>query len=154
MSFPYGIMDPRELKSVRRKIKSKKNFYVVSNGETVQDNNYLSFTFGKDEFIIYRRNIRKGTGMYTSEEYNKWGAPTSKLPIEERWSARYFLPEDVFVGTDVNNGTLFHTDSFSNIESWSSYREYMQSDLCKDTKRPTKELFSYREFNRIAADID
>ena len=154
VSFPYGIMDPRELKQARRKIKSKKNFYVVSNGETVQDNNFLSFTFGKEEFVIYRRNVRKGTGMYTSEEFNEWGAPTSKLPIEERWSARYFQPKDVFVGVDTSDGTLFETNAFYNLECWESYREYMQSDLSRDTQRPTKELFAYREFNRIASDRD
>jgi hypothetical protein len=92
--------------------------------------------------------------MYTSEEFNKWGAPTSKLPLEERWSARHFQPKDVFVGVDTSDGTLFHTDVFYNLECWESYREYIQSDLCRDTQRPTKELFAYREFNRIASDRD
>ena len=126
----------------------------MNNGETVQDNNFLSFTFGKDEFVIYRRNIRKGTGMYTSEEFNEWGAPISKLPIEERWSARYFQPKDVFVGVDPHDGHRFEAETFYNLESWESYREYMNSDLSRDTKRPTKELFAYREFNRIAQDSD
>ena len=52
VSFPYGIMDPRELQKQRRQIKNKKNFYVVSDGKSVQDNMYTSFTFGKEEFII------------------------------------------------------------------------------------------------------
>ena len=154
VSFPYGIIDPRQLKKQRKQIRSKNNFYILSNGETVQDNNFLSFTFGKEEFVIYRRNIRAGTGMYTSDEYNKWGAPTSKLPIEERWSARYFEPSDVFVGVDVNSSCKFAVDEFYNLDSWESYCEYMQSTLCKTTQRPTKQLFSYREFNSIGKDRD
>jgi hypothetical protein len=114
----------------------------------------LSFTFGKDEFVIYRRNVRKGTGMYTSETFNQWGAPTTKLPIEERWSARYFEPKDVFTGVEVREGHLFETKTFYNLESWDSYCEYISSQLCKDTQRPTKELFKYREFNSIGKDRD
>jgi len=154
VSFPYGIMDPRELQKVRRQIKNKKNFYVVSEGRTVQDNQYSSFTFGREEFIIYRRNVRKGTGMYTTDVVDERGLPRSKMPVEERWSARFFGPEDVFVGVDVNDGYLHSTESFYNVDTWESYRDYMASDLARDTQRPTRQLFSYREFNRIAQDRD
>lgn len=154
VSFPYGIMDPRTLQKVRPKIRNKKNFYVVSEGKTVQDNNYSSFTFGKEEFVIYRRNVRKGTGKYTSEIKDERGLPRSKLPIEERWSARFFEPKDVFVGVDINEGYQHEVDQFFNLDDWDAYREYMASDLSRDTQRPTKELFAYREFNRIAQDRD
>ena len=40
------------------------------------------------------------------------------------------------------------------MDNWDAYREYMLSDLSRDTTRPTKELFAYREFNRIAQDRD
>ena len=154
VSFPYGIIDPRKLQKVRRQIKNKNNFYVVSDGKTVQDNIYTSFTFGKEEFVIYRRNVRKGTGMYTTEEVDERGFPRSKLPVEERWSARFFDLDEVFIGVDVNDGYQHPVDSFYNIDTWESYREYMTSDLARDTKRPTRELFSYREFNRIGKDRD
>ncbi len=154
VSFPYGIMDPRNLQKVRKKIRNKDNFYVVSNGKTVQDNLYSSFTFGKEEFIIYRRNVRKGTGKYTSEIKDERGLPRSKLPLEERWSARFFEPKDVFVGVDIANGYQHEVDQFYNLDDWDAYREYMMSDLARDTQRPTKELFAYREFNRIGQDRD
>ena len=154
VSFPYGIMDPRELQKVRRQIKNKKNFHVVCEGKTVQDNQYSSFTFGREEFIIYRRNARKGTGMYTTEVVDERGLPRSKMPIEERWSARFFEPKDVFFGVDVSDGYLHSTESFHNLHTWESYREYMVSDLARDTQRPTRQLFSYREFNRIGQDRD
>ena len=154
VSFPYGIFDPRPLQKLRRQIKSKNNFYVVSDGKKVSDNFYTSFTFGKDEFIIYRRNVRKGTGMYTSEVKNEKGIPTSKLPLEERWSARYFEPKDVFHGASDSDAHFFNVEQFSNLDNWDNYRAYMRSDLSGIMRRPTKELFSYREFNRIAIDRD
>ena len=153
VSFPYGIFDPRPLGKLRKKIKSKTNFYVTHNGESVVDNNYTSFTFGKDEFIIYRRNIRKGTGHYTSEVKDERGIPRSTLPIEERWSARFFEPKDVFYGV-TTKANYFEAEDFSNLCGWDQYRDYMCSNLAKTIKRPTKELFAYREFNRIATDRD
>ena len=154
VSFPYGITDPRTLQKVRTKIRNKNNFYMVSEAKTVQDNIYTSFTFGKEEFIIYRRNVRKGTGKYTTEVVDKRGIPRSKLPIEERWSARFFEPKDVFVGVEIAEGYQHEVAQFYNLESWASYREYMASDLAKSTRRPTKELFAYREFNRVGQDRD
>jgi hypothetical protein len=147
-------MDPRNLQKVRKKIRNKNNFYVVSDGKTVQDNLYSSFTFGKEEFVIYRRNVRKGSGKYTSEVKDERGIPRSKLPIEERWSARFFEPKDVFVGVDTTDGYRHEVEQFYNLDDWDAYREYMMSDLARDTQRPTKELFAYREFNRIGRDRD
>jgi len=154
VSFPYGIIDPRTLQGLRSKIKNKKNFYIVSDGKTVQDNIYTSFTFGKEEFIRYRRNIRRGTGMYTTEVMDDNGIPQSKLPVEERWSARFFDLKDVFNDLDLEESYLHHVDSFYNLDTWESYRHYMSSDLSKATKRPSKGLFQYREFNRVAVDRD
>ncbi len=76
------------------------------------------------------------------------------MPVEERWSARFFEPKDVFYGVNVNNGYQHNVENFYNLDGWDAYREYMLSDLARETQRPTKELFSYREFNRIAEDRD
>ena len=154
VSFPYGIFDPRPIGKLRKTIKTKTNFYVRTKGQTVRDNNYTSFTFGKEEFIIYRRNIRKGTGAYTSEVVDERGIPRSKLPLQERWSARFFQPKDVFTGVSHEGSNFYDADDFYNVGDWESYREYMKSDLAANIKRPSKELFSYREFNRIGIDRD
>ena len=82
VSFPYGLFDPRPLQKMRRQIKTQKNFYVSFDNKTVQDDYYTSFTFGKDEFIKYRKNIRKGTGMYMSNPEDPNAIPTQRLPLE------------------------------------------------------------------------
>ena len=154
VSFPYGIFDPRPIGKLRKVIKRKQNFYVRHNNMTVRDNNYTSFTFGKEEFIIYRRNIRKGTGAYTTEITDERGIPRSKLPIEQRWSARFFSLGDVFTGISHENSNFYDAPDFHNLGNWSDYRNYVSSDLALNIKRPSKELFSYREFNRIGIDRD
>ena len=153
VSFPYGLFDPRPLSKNRDKIKAKKNFYITHKGLSVKENNHTSFTFGKEEFIIYRRNIRKGTGVYTSDVKDERGIPRSTLPIEKRWSARFFDLKDVFTHDDPE-AVYYEVDEFSNMNSWDNYRDYMNTDLSRKIKRPTKELFSYKEFNRIASDRD
>ncbi len=154
VSFPYGIFDPRPIQKLRKTIKSKRNFYVTHNNMALEDNLFTSFTFGKDEFIEYRRNVRKGTGLYTSEVKNSMGIPRSKLPIEKRWSARFFEVSDVFYRTQKGDEHTFEAGEFYNIDNWDNYRTYMNSDLAKEIRRPSRELFSYKEFNRIATDID
>ena len=69
---------------------------MVSEGRTVQDNIYTSFTFGKDEFLVYRRNVRKGTGRVKKLTIEGDEFIREDLPIEERWSARFFELKDVF----------------------------------------------------------
>ena len=154
VSFPYGIFDPRPISKLRKTIKTKQNFYVRHNNQTVRDNNYTSFTFGKEEFIIYRRNIRRGTGAYTTDVTDKRGIPRSMLPIEERWSARFFDLQDVFTGVNHENSNFYDAPDFHNLGSWQDYRSYIKSELSETIKRPSKDLFSYREFNRIAIDRD
>jgi len=146
VSFPYGLANPREVMTMRRKISSPNNFYFSSNQKTVQDNIYTSFTFGKEEFIKYRRNARKGTGHWKGDYGNM-----EKLPLEDRWSARFFELKDVFNDLDLDSANILHGETYFNISSWEEYRNYMISDYSKDIVKPPKELFSYKEFNRVAA---
>ena len=154
VSFPYGLFDPEELRPLRQKIATMDNFYISNKGETVENNHYCSFTFGKEEFIEYRRNIRKGTGAYTTEIVDERGIPRSKLPIEQRWSARFFGLNDVFTGVSLENSEFYDAVDFHNLGNWKHYRKYLASELAESIKRPSKELFSYKEFNRIAIDRD
>ena len=73
------------------------------------------------------------------------------LPIEERWSARFFEPKDVFSDLDLDAANLLILKDFFNITSWEEYRQFITSDYCEEIEKPPKDLFSYREFNRVAA---
>ena len=117
----------------------------MSDNKTVQDNIYSSFTFGKDDFIKYRRNVRKGTGQWKGD-YGQM----EKLPIEERWSARFFEPKDVFTDLELSQSNILITNTFFNITNWEEYRDYMTSEYCREIVKPPRDLFSYKEFNTIA----
>jgi len=145
VSFPYGLINPRDLVGSRKFINSKDNFYVMSDNQTVQDNIYCSFTFGKDEFVKYRRNVRKGTGRYKGTFENM-----ETLPLEKRWSARFFEPKDVFTDLDLDQANLLITNNFHNIASWEEYHTYMRSDYSQQIEKPPGDLFSYKEFHGIA----
>ena len=153
VSFPYGYFKPDNIWKSRRDIRTSKNFYISSNNQTVQDNLYSSFTFGKEEFIKYRRNVRKGTGQYTSEIVDERGIPRSKLPLEERWSARFFELSQVFCDLDLDKSNVLDVE-YANVGSWKEYRSFMASNLSRHIKRPPKDLYSYREFSPVAKDID
>jgi hypothetical protein len=146
VSFPYGLANPREVMSSRKWYRTDKNYYMVKDNKTIQDNIYASFTFGKEEFILYRRNVRKGTGKFKGDYGNM-----EALPIEERWSARFFEPKDVFSDLDLDAANLLIVKDFFNITSWEEYRQFITSDYCEEIEKPPKDLFSYREFNRVAA---
>jgi hypothetical protein len=145
VSFPYGLINPRDLVENRKFISSKDNFYVMFKDKTVQDNIYTSFTFGKDEFIKYRRNVRKGTGRRKGEYGNM-----EDLPIEERWSARFFELKDVFTELNISDSNLLITDNFHNIANWEEYHTYMNTEYSRVLEKPPIDLFSYKEFHGVA----
>tara|TARA_R100000426_G_scaffold87100_3_gene70353 strand:+ start:330 stop:1109 length:780 start_codon:yes stop_codon:yes gene_type:complete len=146
VSFPYGLANPKEVMNTRKWYRTEKNYYMVKDNKTVQDNYYTSFTFGKEEFIKFRRNVRKGTGKFKGDYGNM-----KALPIEERWSARFFEPKDVFNNLDLDAANLLCVKDFFNITSWNEYRDYMVSDYCEQIEKPPKDLFSYKEFNRVTS---
>jgi hypothetical protein len=151
VSFPYGLFDPELLRKHRQKISSPKNFYITHNGHTPSQGIHTSFSFGKDEFIRFRRQIRKGTGEYTNE-LNEQGIPKIKLPIEERFSARWFGLEDVFIELDNKKENSLEVENFHDLSSWQGYRNYLSSPFSETLKRPPEWLMKFSEFGSISLD--
>ena len=149
VSFPYGYFNPELLREHRPKISSTKNFLITHKGQTPEHGIHTSFSFGKDEFVRFRKQIRKGTGKFTSE-IDKNGLPCKKLPIEERYSARWFGIENVF--TDFKAENTIEIEEFYDLSSWSKYRNYLSSNLASQTTRPPEWLMKFKEFGSIALD--
>lgn len=151
VSFPYGLFDPELLRKHRPKISSPKNFYITHNGQTPSQGIHTSFSFGKDEFIRFRRQIRKGTQQFTNE-VDEDGIPRNKLPLAERYSARWFGLEDVFIDLDVKQDNSLEIEEFYDLSSWEGYRNYLSSELSSRTIRPPEWLMKRKEFGSIALD--
>lgn len=150
VSFPYGMYNPMILREYRRKISSANNFYVTHNNMSVGDNIPCSFTFGKDEFVHFRRQVRKGTGEFTNFVEEGRLGPSNRLPFEERYSARWFDLKDVFVDLDIGEDNSIETDEFYDLRRWEEYKNYLSSGLSNIIKRP--KYMKYSEFHRVGVD--
>jgi len=149
VSFPYGYFPAWQLREHRSVISSAKNIYLTSNNKSMKDNFYCSFTFGKDEFIEFRKVIKSGTGRWRpGVDYKEY----DELPIEERWSARFFELEQVFAPFVTERAREIQIESFYNIGSWQQYQRFMSENLDKDIKRPTKTILINQAFKPIAND--
>jgi len=155
VSFPYGVFPVAELREHRKLISSDKNFYVTYQSNSPENDYYTSFTFGKEEFIKYRANIRKkGTGMYTMDQVDHRGIPRGRLPVEQRFSARFFSLSDVFTDLDISESNSFEPSEFHNVSSWEEYCEFISSHNKESFKKPSKSILAYREDNPIGMDIE
>ena len=152
VSFPYGVFQSEELRLLRDKISSKQNFYIISEKGNIANDQYTSFTFGKEEFVHYRKNLRnKATGMYSSKVSPELGYPKERLPVEQRYNARFFSLSDVFQCEDKS--AYRHKPAFfHNISSWSEYVTYLSQKEDKKVKAPWREIIKYKEFNPIGVD--
>ena len=147
VSFPYGYFPAWQLREYRKIISSSKNVYLTSAGKSMKNNFYTSFTFGKDEFIEFRKVIRSGTGRWKpGVDYKEYDA----LPIEERWSARFFEIEQVFAPFVTEQAQEIQVETFYNIGSWREYRHFMAQNIDNDIKRPTKTILLNQLYKPIA----
>ena len=92
--------------------------------------------------------------MYTMDKVDERGIPRSTLPIDQRFSARFFSLSDVFTDLDVSSQNSFEPSEFYNISSWNEYRNYISSHEAEKFKRPPKTILAYREDNPIGIDIE
>ena len=152
-SFPYGVYPFEFIRDYRKQISSREGFMLRHQGKTVQDGEYLGFTFTDKDFVAIRKHFRQNsTGMYKSTLDGS--IPRDKLPLHERYSARNFSLEEVF--EILENGDTKTVDCvwYNKIDNWESYCSYLGSGEKDKISRPSKLLFSYREFNRVGQDSE
>jgi len=150
VSFPYGVYDPEIVRSHRKVISSDKPFALSYENKTVADGNYLGFTFGKEDFLNFRREIRKGTGLYSSENLRDGKYPTKRLPVDQRYSARFFDLERVFkhvIVDEVREVPWYHS-----VDNWNGYCDFIGSQDREKLERPPSHILNYREWNLIGVD--
>jgi hypothetical protein len=152
VAFPYGVYDPSLLRPHRRAISSEEPFMLSCEGQSIQTGEYLGFTFDKEDFINCRREIRKGTGEYTSEVLQDGIYPRNKLPHEERWSARHFSLDKIFQCVIIDREKQVEIPHYYSIDSWDNYCTFLSSDYRKDIVKPPSLILKYNEWNEIGVD--
>jgi hypothetical protein len=149
VSFPHGYFPAYQLRDHRKIINSKKNCYISSNGSTVKDNNFMSFTFGKDEWLEFRRVIRTGTGRRVSGS-----KPEDELLLDpsEMWSARWFGVDKVFEPLKLEESHEIKVENYFNLRSWEEYRDFLAASRGFIIKKPSKSILLGSRANAVCGD--
>ncbi len=149
VSFPHGYFPAHQLREHRKIINSKKNCYITSHGTSVKDGNFSSFTFGKDDWLEFRRVIRKGTGFRVPGS-----KPEDNLRLDpsEMWSARFFGVEKVFEPLDLEKSHEIKIDYYFNIRSWAEYLDFLNASRGFTIKRPGKSILVGARANAACGD--
>ena len=134
VSFPMSVYDIYQVRSHRRLIADpKNNFFLTFDGQTVKDNIPLSFTMMGEDFKRCRKSVNKKTTKEYLPPLEGQQYPSKKIPLKDRWSARYFKLEDVF--EDINDEGAHAADVswYYDISKWSGYRAFLRSENSIET---------------------
>ena len=142
ISFPMGIMDPKEVLKHRAALRKNAPYYFSYEGKTVQDGLPLSFVLDATEWRRAKHTITTNSSVWKAPDE---GIPTEKLPPEERLISLSYGLEDVFGGGP--EGTQQEIKSFHDLTTWSGYGKFISSELGKRTKRPNTNTM-YRGRNK------
>ncbi len=148
-SFPYGVYPLEILRQHRKQISSSKRFILSYENQTVQQGHYLGFTFDGEDFKRFRRDLRKNaTGVHVPGK----GMTREKLPVEKRWSARFFPLDKVFKSVILEEAKVIELPWYHKIDNWNSYCDFLASPERTAINKPYKKILSYKEFNGVGID--
>ena len=128
VSFPYGVYEPSVVSKHRKSISSKDNFVLTYKDKTVQDNKYLGFSFGSEDFVSCRKYVRSHGTLLYSGVLNEKNLPSEKLDKQDRYSGKYFDLSQVFHELDTSNATIIEVDKYNRILDWQDYRDFMKEE--------------------------
>jgi len=128
ITFPMSAYNIYTLRKYRRQISEiSENWFLTHDGKTVKDNLPLPFTMSGQDCIHCRRHVNKTT---TKEFINPppGELPSEKLPLADRWSARYFDFNEIFGKVSEINAQKQETEWFYDLTNWEGYRDFLGSE--------------------------
>jgi len=131
ISFPMGVFNVEKVRQHRKDIKSKEsNFFFAHKNKTVKDGLPLSFTMTGEDFKTCRRNINQTTTREYLPPSPGQQYPSEKLPLNQRWSARYFQLSDIFhpLAIEAQKTTQIEIEWFYDCSQWDTYVSYLSSE--------------------------
>lgn len=143
VSFPYGIIPLNFIRSIRKKISHQKKMSVTYNGQNIKTGAFLPFTFDAEDYKRCRDIIKHETTYGRDKEGNK-------IPLIERYSARFFPLEQVFKGYEIEQE--FETPWYYDISSWDNLTNFFATNEQKTLAKP--DWMRYNEWNPIGKDIN
>jgi len=143
ISFPMGMLDPKEVLNHRSILRKSPPFYFSYNGKTVKDGAPLSFVIDPAEWRRAKRVITTNASYYKAPAPGEM--PSEPLPKEERHLSLDYGLQDVF--GDGPQGAVQEVKSFYDLTTWSGYGKFISSELAQRTKRPNTNTM-YRGRNK------
>jgi hypothetical protein len=143
VSFPLGMMDPKEVLASRSVLRKNVPFYFSHKGKTVKDGLPLSFVMDADEWRRAKHTITTNASYYKAPPPGEM--PSELLPIDERHLSLEYGLQDVFGGGP--EGTTQELKEFYDLTSWAGYVKFISSELGQKTKRPNTNTM-YRGRNK------
>ena len=131
VSFPLGLLDPKEVFEHRSFLRKNAPFYFSHEGKTVKDGAPISFVLSPEEWRRAKHVITTNAAVWKAPDE---GIPTEKLPPEERRISLGYGLADVF--GDGPEGTKQEMKCFYDLTTWAGYVKLVSSDLGKKLKRP------------------
>lgn len=148
VSFPHAAFNIYTLREHRPMINHhSNNFFLTSGGNTIKNNEYLSFTMFGEDFKNCRRHVNSETTktFYNTEVGEKY--PSKKLPINERWSARGFDIQTVFMQVNDTDSYNHDIDWFYSLDTWDGYNAFISSE--NFIQKPSDSLTKANKHNII-----
>ena len=150
VSFPYGVSSAEFLRPHRLAISSQASTLFTFGDKSVRDGLHTSFTFGVEEWLEFRRIVRKeGTGRYTSYIAEGEAFPKQSLPVEKRYSARFFPLDKIFSVIKLSSVRTIELPWHYDVDNWEGYRHFLGSEHNLEFKRPEEGLIRYRDYSLI-----
>jgi hypothetical protein len=143
ISFPMGMLDPKEVLKHRSQIRKNPRLYFSHEGKTVKDGVPLSFVLDPEEWRRAKRKIVTNSAVWKAPEEGPY--PTEKLPPEEQLVSLSYGLADVF--GDGDDAPIQEMKSFYDLTNWDGYVKFISSELGKRTKRPNTNTM-YRGRNK------
>jgi hypothetical protein len=92
-----------------------------------------------------------------AEEYKKYLTEIKQsctggdrdLPIEERWSSRFFSIDKIFKSARIDKESTLEVSWYKRIDSWDNLKDYLSSECSNEIKRPSATMFGNLLYNKI-----
>ena len=159
VAFPYAVYPSQHLRRYRKEISNTGNFYVLTEkGESVLDGQYAGFAFeakqlGKLIKYFWDKQTGKWDTSQPIEERREGKYVTKLLPLEERYSGRYFNVVEIFNQLDDSEKTFkIEMEWYYDISSWENLCKYLASEESKKMLKPKLPFLTGRTWNKIGED--
>ena len=105
----------------------------------------MGFTFNQSDLKQLIGEVKeKSTGLFKNEK-------RERLPLNERYSYRFFTLDQIFDTLDTDNVTYIDIEKYHRIDTWDLYTDYISSEGKTQYPIP-RSVLNASEINPVGVD--